>query len=96
MLSKQRKENFLINANQKKAKPSIFQVLLLENNENQDVSVQEAEQIDFCQVKEHLQNGGSVFITSTEAQKINHNTTKAQLNYMRSRRNVGFIFRQRS
>jgi hypothetical protein len=84
----------LINANQKKQKPSTFQVLLLENNENQDVSVQEAEQVDFCQVKEHLQNGGSVFITSTEAQKLNHHSTKAQQNYMRARRNVGFIFRQ--
>jgi len=72
----------------------MFQVLLLENNENQDVSIQEAEQIDFSQVKEHLQNGGSVFITSTEAQKVNRHNTKAQVNYMRARRNVGFIFRQ--
>jgi hypothetical protein len=84
----------LINANEKKQKPSIFQVLLLENNENQDVSIQEAEQVDFSQVKEHLQNGGSVFITSTEAQKVNRHSTKAQVNYMRARRNVGFIFQQ--
>ena len=48
----------------------MFQVLLLDNDANQDVEVQEAEQVDFCQVKEHLQNGGSVFITSKEAQKI--------------------------
>jgi hypothetical protein len=72
----------------------MFQVLLLENNENQDVSVHEAEQVDFCRVKEHLQNGGSVFITSNEGQKINRRSTKAQLNYVRARRNVGFIFRQ--
>lgn len=84
----------MITTTEKKQKPSMFQVLLLDNTENQDVSVQEAEQVDFCQVKEHLQNGGSVFITSTQAQKIQHHKIKAQLNYVRARRNVGFIFRQ--
>jgi hypothetical protein len=73
----------------------LYQVLLLDNNADQDVSVQEADQVDFSAVKEHLQNGGSVFITSTEAQKIEYNKTKAQTNYNRSRRNMGFIFRQR-
>ena len=34
----------------KKIKPSIFQVLLL-NNKSQDVEVQESEQVDFSQVK---------------------------------------------
>ncbi|MCL5949990.1 MAG: hypothetical protein M1490_05880 [Candidatus Bathyarchaeota archaeon] len=81
-------------AEKKSSKPSMYQVLLLVNNESQDVSVQEAEQVDFCQVKEHLQNGGSVFITSNDNQKIHRPKTKAQLNYVRARRNVGFIFRQ--
>ena len=73
----------------------MFQVLLLDNDANQDVEVQEAEQVDFCVVKEHLQNGGSVFITCKETQKIQVPKTKAQLNYVRSRKNLGFIFRQR-
>jgi hypothetical protein len=72
----------------------MFQVLLLDNDSSQDVEVQEAEQVDFCQVKEHLQNGGSVFITSKETQKMQTPKTKAQLNYVRSRKNIGFIFRQ--
>jgi hypothetical protein len=73
----------------------LYQVLLLDNNAGQDVSVHEADQVDFSAVKEHLQNGGSVFITSTEAQKIEYNKTKAQTNYNRTRRNMGFVFRQR-
>jgi len=82
-------------AERKRSKPSMFQVLLLDNTQSQDVEVQEAEQVDFCQVKEHLQNGGSVFITSKETQKIEYSKTKAQTNYVRSRKNIGFIFRQR-
>lgn len=72
----------------------LFQVLLLDNDASQDVSVHEGEQVDFCVVKEHLQNGGSVFITSNEAQKIEYPKTKAQSNYVRARKNIGFIFRQ--
>lgn len=78
----------------KKTKPSIFQVLLLDNNSSQDVEVKESEQVDFCQVKEHLKNGGSVFITSKDTQKLTYPKTKAQQNYSRSRRNYGFLFRQ--
>ncbi len=78
----------------KKTKPSIFQVLLLDNNADQDVVVHESEQVDFSHVKEHLQNGGSVFITSKDNQKISYPKTKAQLNYNKSRRNMGFLFRQ--
>jgi hypothetical protein len=62
----------------KKIKPSMFQVLLLNNNKSQDVEVQESEQVDFIQVKEHLKNGGSVFITSKNTQKISFHKTKAQ------------------
>ncbi len=78
----------------KKTKPSMFQVLLLDNDKSQDVEVQEAEQVDFGQVKAHLKNGGSVFITSKDTQKITYPNTKAQLNYNRSRKNIGFLFRQ--
>jgi hypothetical protein len=69
-------------------------VLLLDNDETQDVEVQESKQVDFFQVKEHLKNGGSVFITSKSAQKLVYPKTKAQLNYNKSRKTYGFLFRQ--
>ncbi len=78
----------------KKTKQSIFQILLLDNGDSQDVEVQESDQVDFCQVKEHLKNGGSVFITSKKSQKLSYPRTKAQLNYNRSRKTMGFLFRQ--
>jgi hypothetical protein len=54
----------------KKEKPRVFQVLLLNNDASQEVEVQEAEQVDFLRVQEHLKHGGSVFITSTSSQKL--------------------------
>lgn len=73
----------------------LYQVLLLDNNADQDVSVHEAAQVDFCIVKEHLQNGGSVFITSNDAQKILPPRANPQTRSVRAHRNSGFIFRQR-
>jgi hypothetical protein len=85
----------LIDAAQKKrSKPSLFQVLLLNNSQSQDVEVQEAEQVDFGIVKKHLRNGGSVFITSKDTQKVTYPKAKAQTSYSRSRRTLGTIFRQ--
>jgi hypothetical protein len=78
----------------KKTKPSLFQVLLLDNDAGEDVEVQEAKQVDFCQVKEHLKNGGSVFITSKGSQKLSYPKAKAQQNYTRSRKTCGALFRQ--
>jgi len=54
----------------KKEKSPVFQVLLLDNDASQDVEVQEAKQVDFARVQEHLAHGGSVFITSKNSQKI--------------------------
>jgi len=79
-------------AQKKLCKPSLFQVLLLDNSPSQDVEVQEAEQVDFGVVKEHLRNGGSVFITSKDSQKIQHSKAEAQTNYSRSRRTLGSLF----
>ena len=79
----------------KKTTPSIFQVLLLHNDDSDDVEVQEANQVDFMQVKEHLRNGGSVFITSKGSQKTLYPKAKAQLNYSKSRKTYGFLFQQR-
>ena len=78
----------------KKTKPSIFQVLLLDNDVSEDVEVQEAKQVNFSQVKKHLRNGGSVFITSKGSQKLSLPKAKAQQNYSRSRRTCGFLFHQ--
>jgi hypothetical protein len=78
----------------KKTKPSIFQVLLLDNDTSDDVEVQESKQVDFSQVKEHLKNGGSVFITSKGSQKLCFPKAKAQLNYSKSRYTCGFLFQQ--
>jgi len=78
----------------KRTKPSVFQVLLLENDDGEDVEVQEAKQVDFFQVKEHLKNGGSVFITSRGSQKLSFPKAKAQQNYNQSRKTIGLLFRQ--
>ncbi len=78
----------------KKTKIPLFQVLLLDNDASSDVEVREADQVDFFQVKEHLKNGGSVFITSKDSQKMLYPKTKAQLNYSKSRRTYGALFRQ--
>jgi hypothetical protein len=89
------REIFLSNLiSNKKTKPTLFQVLLLDNDSSEDVEVQEAKQVDFSQVKEHLKNGGSVFITSKHSQKLVHPKAKAQLNYSKSRRNYGALLRQ--
>ena len=53
----------------KKKKERLFQVLFLDNDESQ-VEVQEARQVDFLSVQKHLRQGGSIFITSKSAQKL--------------------------
>ncbi len=89
------RELFLSNLfSNKKTRISLFQVLLLDNNNSEDVEVQEAKQVDFCQVKKHLKNGGSVFITSKKSQKIVYPKAKAQINYSKSRQKYGALFRQ--
>ena len=72
----------------------MFQILLLENNASDDVEVQEAEQVNFSQVKKHLKNGGSVFITSKDSQKTLHHKNNAQQSYTKSRRTYGALFQQ--
>ncbi|MCW4047715.1 MAG: hypothetical protein NWE99_09200 [Candidatus Bathyarchaeota archaeon] len=54
----------------KRTTPLVFQVLLLGNDAGQDVEVEESEQVDFLRIQEHLNRGGSVFITSKRSQKI--------------------------
>jgi hypothetical protein len=52
-------------------KSRMFQVLLLRNDASQEVEIQESNEVDFLSVQEHLKQGGSVFITSKNAQKLN-------------------------
>jgi hypothetical protein len=78
----------------KKVTIPMFQVLLLDNNAGEDVEVQETAQVNFFQVKEHLKNGGSVFITSKDKQKLVYPKTKAKLNYSKSRKSYRAFFQQ--
>jgi len=78
----------------KKCKSTMFQVLLLDNDATDEVEVQEAEQVNFMQVKEHLKNGGSVFITSKTSQKQRCTNAKSLRNYSRSRRTYGTALRE--
>lgn len=53
-----------------KEKSRVFQVLLLHNDASQEVEIQEAKEVDFLTVQDHLKRGGSVFITSKNSQKL--------------------------
>lgn len=78
----------------KKTNQSVFQVLLLDNGASDYVKVQEAKQVDFCLVNEHLKNGGSVFITSKDSQKLVYSKSYAQSNFSKSRKNCRAFFQQ--
>ena len=84
----------MTNVLKRRIKSSVFQVLLLKNDESEDVEVQESKQVNFFQVKEHLKKGGSVFITSKDSQKMSYPKTKAQQNYHKSKKTYRLFFRQ--
>ena len=79
--------------NTKKNSEPLFQVLLLNNNKSNEVTVHEAKKVDYFAVKEHLNNGGSVFITSKNSQKISAQKNKPHTNYANSKRNYGLLLR---
>ena len=54
----------------------LFQLFFLRDNENQSVEVEEVEQIDFREVKKHLENGESVFITLKRKEKLETGVVK--------------------
>ena len=78
----------------KRTKSPTYQVLLIDNDASEDVEVQESDFVNFCHIREHLNNGGSVFITSKNAQKISYPKAIARRNYIQSRKTLGFIIRQ--
>jgi len=51
----------------------LFQLFFLKDDEDQNVEVVEGEEIDFREVKKHLKQGESVFITCKREQKLDPN-----------------------
>jgi len=51
----------------------LFQMFYLKDDEDQSVEVEEVEEIDFSEVKKHVKEGESVFITRKRKQKLNSN-----------------------
>jgi hypothetical protein len=79
----------------KSGEPSLFQVLLLDNDASLNVQVHEAAKVDYSTVKEHLKKGGSVFITTRKQQKLSPpKAGRAQQNYTATRRNYGSIIQK--
>jgi len=54
----------------------LFQVLFLKDDKNNSVEVEEANEVDFQKVKDHLENGEAVFITRRPDQRLNNRTSK--------------------
>ena len=48
----------------------LFQVIFLKNDISQSVWVEEADEINFSEIRRHLKNGESVFITSKRKNKL--------------------------
>lgn len=51
-------------------KKPMFQLVFLSDDKSQSVEVAEVEEIDFQQIKMHVENGDSVFITKKENEKV--------------------------
>jgi len=60
-------KNNLIESNREN---SVFQLFFLINNEKQDIEVVEMREIDFTEVRKHLEKGESVCITCKRKQKL--------------------------
>jgi len=48
----------------------LFQLFFLKNNDDLNVEVEEVEEIDFTEVKRHIEQGESVFITRKRKQEF--------------------------
>jgi len=57
---------------------ALFQVSFLNNNKKQSFEVEEVEDIDLGKVKEHLQQGESVFITLKRKEKLKPRLKKGE------------------
>jgi hypothetical protein len=65
-----------------------FQVMLLSNDASKGVEVHEEKEVNFPRIQRHLQNGGSVFITSKPSQKIPAPATQNKPQRRRTARTV--------
>jgi hypothetical protein len=54
----------------KRQKQRLFQSVFLSNSKSQEVMVVENDFVDFGEILKHLENGGSIFITSKPNQKL--------------------------
>ncbi len=52
---------------------SLFQLFFLKEDEDQSVEVEEVEEIDFAELKKHIERGESVFITRKREEKLDAN-----------------------
>ena len=57
-------------------KRTVFQLIILNDNEDQGVEVKEVDEIDFTEVKMRVEKGDSVFITRRENEKIDASSLK--------------------
>ena len=48
----------------------LFQLFFLKDDKDQSVEVKEVEEIDFAEVKNHIERGESVFITRKRREKL--------------------------
>ncbi len=73
----------MLNSNSMKTRN--YEVLFLGNDKEQDVEVHEVKQIDFLTVRERLERGESVFITSKSSQKLVPPKTKVKVRSVKTR-----------
>lgn len=70
---------------------ALFHVFFLKNDEEETVKIDEVEDIDFDEIKTHLERGESIFITHTE-KNLNSNSQAQQ----QSRRRCKDVFEEES
>ena len=51
-------------------KKPLFQVIFLKNDIDQSVWIDEVDEINFSEIREHLKPGESIFITSKQSNKL--------------------------
>ncbi len=72
----------------KNEKTPTYQIMLLCNDATNQVEVHEERDVDFPRIQEHLQLGGSVFITSKPSQKISPPALNKRVGRRRALRTV--------
>ena len=73
LTEKERKNKMAKTVIENKKKETPFQLFFLKNDENQNVEVIELNEINFEEVKSHLERGDSVFITRKRGQTSDMN-----------------------